>query len=340
LRVEMALGAYQATHKDLIRGIYLFGPDRRLKFSAAYPLSTGRNWGEVLRVLDSVQRAWNREVFTPCNWKAGDDVLVHHTWSLREAEALGSIRIIELPKTSMCFTPDSTTAVSPMTTSLSQHPKSFTAEHVPLLGEVLPNPSRFLLQEGTWGIVFTISEESPVCASELAALWIRRGEFSSRNCKLVVVSCVLLSPEFLNEIQILGDLPAPFDFPLVFDESRELCATLGILDPVNSAKDGKALASRGTFFVNPLLQVNLVMRYPTCTGRNVDEILRCLDALQLSAEHRGRLLTPENWHINEPVLVDSDVLTADAEKLWDGFQSQTLPSQVQPLRFVNDPTKI
>jgi alkyl hydroperoxide reductase subunit AhpC len=59
-----------------VRTIFLIGPDKKIKMSLTYPMSTGRNFDEVLRVLDSIQLTARHQVATPVNWKPGEDVII------------------------------------------------------------------------------------------------------------------------------------------------------------------------------------------------------------------------------------------------------------------------
>ena len=68
-----------------VRSVYVIGPDKKVKLTLTYPASTGRNFDEILRVLDSLQLTANHSVATPANWKDGDDVIV--VPSLSDAQA-------------------------------------------------------------------------------------------------------------------------------------------------------------------------------------------------------------------------------------------------------------
>ena len=59
-----------------VRTVFLVGPDKKVKLSLTYPMSTGRNFDEVLRVLDSCQLTAKHKVATPVNWKQGEDVII------------------------------------------------------------------------------------------------------------------------------------------------------------------------------------------------------------------------------------------------------------------------
>ena len=59
-----------------VRNVFVIGPDKKLKLILVYPMSTGRNFDEVLRVIDSLQLTANYSVSTPVNWKEGEDVII------------------------------------------------------------------------------------------------------------------------------------------------------------------------------------------------------------------------------------------------------------------------
>jgi thioredoxin-dependent peroxiredoxin len=59
-----------------VRTVFIIGPDKKIKLMLAYPMTTGRNFDEILRVLDSMQLTAKHKVATPVNWKKGDDVII------------------------------------------------------------------------------------------------------------------------------------------------------------------------------------------------------------------------------------------------------------------------
>jgi alkyl hydroperoxide reductase subunit AhpC len=65
-----------AVDNETVRTVFLIGPDKKIKMHMAYPMTTGRNFEELLRVLDSVQLTFDHKVATPAGWKVGDDVIV------------------------------------------------------------------------------------------------------------------------------------------------------------------------------------------------------------------------------------------------------------------------
>jgi alkyl hydroperoxide reductase subunit AhpC len=71
-----------------VRTVFIIGPDKKIKLQLSYPMSTGRNFDEVLRVLDSLQLTTKHKVSTPANWKPGDDVIISGAVSNEEAQKL------------------------------------------------------------------------------------------------------------------------------------------------------------------------------------------------------------------------------------------------------------
>src|SRR5215471_4559215 len=74
-----------AADNATIRSVFVVGPDKKIKMTMTYPMSTGRNFDEVLRVLDSIQLTAKHKVATPVNWKDGDDVIIAPTLSDEDA---------------------------------------------------------------------------------------------------------------------------------------------------------------------------------------------------------------------------------------------------------------
>jgi alkyl hydroperoxide reductase subunit AhpC len=68
-----------------VRSLFIIGPDKKLKLTLTYPASTGRNFNEVLRVIDSLQLTANHSVATPADWKAGEDVIIVPSISTEDA---------------------------------------------------------------------------------------------------------------------------------------------------------------------------------------------------------------------------------------------------------------
>jgi thioredoxin-dependent peroxiredoxin len=86
--VEGDVAARTATHNQTVRNVFVIAPDKTVKLILVYPMSTGRNFDEVLRVIDSLQLTAKHRVSTPAQWQQGDDVIVSGSVSDEEARQL------------------------------------------------------------------------------------------------------------------------------------------------------------------------------------------------------------------------------------------------------------
>jgi alkyl hydroperoxide reductase subunit AhpC len=77
-----------AVDNQTVRVVFVIGPDRRIKLQMAYPMSTGRNFAELLRVIDSLQLTTGHKVATPADWQKGEDVIILTSVSDDEASKL------------------------------------------------------------------------------------------------------------------------------------------------------------------------------------------------------------------------------------------------------------
>lgn len=95
-----------AAHNATVRTVFLIGPDKKIKMMLAYPMTTGRNFDELIRVLKSIQLTAEHKVATPANWQEGDDVIVVPAVSTEDAEkqhgtvttVLPYLRTVKQPK--------------------------------------------------------------------------------------------------------------------------------------------------------------------------------------------------------------------------------------------------
>jgi thioredoxin-dependent peroxiredoxin len=90
LAADVAGDAKARTPADnqTVRNVFVIGPDKKIKLILVYPMTTGRNFDEVLRVIDSLQLTANHKVSTPVNWQQGDDVIIAGSVSNDEAKEL------------------------------------------------------------------------------------------------------------------------------------------------------------------------------------------------------------------------------------------------------------
>ena len=85
---EMTLDGRTAAANQTVRSVFMIGPDKKIKLMLTYPMTTGRNFDEILRVLDSMQMTAKFKVATPVNWKQGDDVIIAGSVSDEDAKKL------------------------------------------------------------------------------------------------------------------------------------------------------------------------------------------------------------------------------------------------------------
>ena len=188
------------------------------------------------------------------------------------------------------------------------------------LGDVAPNFSATTTEGvidfyqwlgSSWGVLFSHPADfTPVCTTELGAVAKIKGEFEKRNVKVLAISVDPLETHHgwikdINETQA-----TTMNFPLIADASR-LVATA--YDMIHPNADDKATV-RSVFVIGPDKKIKLTLTYPASTGRNFAEILRVIDSLQLTANHK--LATPANWQQGQDCIVVPSVSDADAEKLF------------------------
>ena len=104
---ETTIDGRTAATNQTVRSVFIIGPDKKIKLTLTYPASTGRNFDEILRVIDSLQLTAKYQVATPVNWKHGDDVIIAGSVSDDEAKKIYPdgwkspkpyIRIVPQPK--------------------------------------------------------------------------------------------------------------------------------------------------------------------------------------------------------------------------------------------------
>jgi alkyl hydroperoxide reductase subunit AhpC len=207
------------------------------------------------------------------------------------------------------------------------------------LGDVAPDfsaettegPVNFYEYLGdSWGILFSHPKDfTPVCTTELGGFAARKGDFDKRNTKLIAVSVdpVESHNRWKNDIdEVTG---ATLNFPIIGDEDRKVADLYDMIHP--NASD--TMTVRSVFIIAPDKKVKLTLTYPASTGRNVDEIIRVLDSLQLSAAYP--VSTPIDWKDGDDVIIAPAVSDEDAkEKFPKGFRKVK-----DYLRFTPQPNK-
>ncbi|MGH9025341.1 MAG: peroxiredoxin [Acidimicrobiia bacterium] len=160
----------------------------------------------------------------------------------------------------------------------------------------------------SWGMLFSHPKDyTPVCTTELGALAKRKTDFDQRNVKLIGVSVDPLDShqgwaKDIEETQ--GTAP---NFPLIADPDKEVASLYDMIHP--NASD--TVTVRNVFIIGPDKKVKLIITYPQSTGRNVDELLRVIDSLQLTAKYQ--VSTPVDWQQGDDCIIIPAVSDEDAK---------------------------
>lgn len=159
------------------------------------------------------------------------------------------------------------------------------------------------LGEG-WGILFSHPKDfTPVCTTELGTVARLKSEFAARNTKVAAVSV----DDIDSHHSWVGDINetqnTTVDYPIIADPERKVA---NLYDMIHPNADNTATV-RSVFVVGPDKKVKLTLTYPAATGRNFDEILRVIDALQLTADYQ--VATPANWKDGEDCIVVPSIPT-------------------------------
>jgi alkyl hydroperoxide reductase subunit AhpC len=149
-----------------------------------------------------------------------------------------------------------------------------------------------------WGLLFSHPADfTPVCTTELGDFARRKDEFTKRNTKLIGVSVDPVESHRRWSDDIAETQGQGLNYPLIGDEDRTVADLYGMIHP----KAIETATVRSVFVIGPDKKVKLTLTYPANVGRNVDEILRVIDALQLSGAHA--VSTPVNWKDGDEVII-------------------------------------
>ena len=168
---------------------------------------------------------------------------------------------------------------------------------------------------GSWVILLSYpGNYTPVCTTEVGMLAKLIKEFEGRRCKVIGVS----ADSVANHIGWIKDVNetqgTDVVFPIVADENGKICKIFGFSRPSDLAEDAELLIGRSVIIIDPQRKVQLRMDYPPYVGRNFFEIIRALDAMQLSLYNK--IATPANWKVGEDVMILPSVNNQMASELF------------------------
>jgi thioredoxin-dependent peroxiredoxin len=159
-----------------------------------------------------------------------------------------------------------------------------------------------------WGLLFSHPKDfTPVCTTELGAFARRKGEFEERGVKLIGISVDPLESHQGWAKDIEETQGAALNYPLIADSDRKVAELYDMIHPNVS----ETVTVRNVFVIGPDKKVKLILVYPQSTGRNIDELLRVIDSLQLTATHS--VSTPVDWKQGGDVIISPAISNEDAK---------------------------
>ncbi|MEI6869439.1 MAG: peroxiredoxin [Methylophilaceae bacterium] len=176
----------------------------------------------------------------------------------------------------------------------------------------------------SWAILFSHPKDfTPVCTTELGYVAKLKPEFDKRNTKAIGLS---IDPVSDHE-KWVGDIAETqgyaVNYPLIGDDDLVVAKLYDMIHPNASGSSRTAQDNatvRSVFIIGPDKKIKAILIYPMSAGRNFDEILRLLDAIQLNAKHQ--VATPVNWKNGDDVIIPPTVSNEDAAKKYpDGFKT-------------------
>ena len=175
-----------------------------------------------------------------------------------------------------------------------------------------------------WAILFSHPKDfTPVCTTELGYMARIEPEFTKRNAKLIGLSAdpVARHCEWSKDIEETQG--AKVKYPMIGDSDLVVAKLYNMLPADEVGADGRTAANNATvrsvFVIGPDKKIKLMLTYPMTTGRNFDEILRVLDSMQLTAQHK--VATPANWKPGEDVIITPAVTNEEAAVKFPGYKT-------------------
>jgi thioredoxin-dependent peroxiredoxin len=179
----------------------------------------------------------------------------------------------------------------------------------------------------SWGILFSHPKDfTPVCTTELGYMARIKPDFERRNVKIIGLSVDPLDRHEGWSKDIAETQGYAPNYPMIADSDLKISKLYGML-PATAGEtcEGRTPADNATvrnvYVVGPDKKIKLLISYPMSTGRNFDEVLRVIDSLQLTANHK--VATPVNWKEGDDVIILPAVTDAEAkEKYPEGWRAQ------------------
>jgi len=191
------------------------------------------------------------------------------------------------------------------------------------VAETTEGPIRFHEWIGDgWAILFSHPKDfTPVCTTELGYMAGLQSDFAKRNCKIIGLSVDPVSSHKKWAVDIEETQGHKVNYPMIGDPELKIAKLYDMLPAdAGNTSEGRTPATNQTvrtvFVIGPDKQIKLMLTYPMSTGRNFDEVMRVLDAMQLTTRHK--VSTPVNWKQGDDVILSGAVSDEEAKKLYPG----------------------
>ena len=150
-----------------------------------------------------------------------------------------------------------------------------------------------------------------MCTTEIGRLALKYDELEKMECLVATLSVdpVKSHSEWLTDVVAHCENNIEIKFPIIGDADRSISTAYGMIDPGTSEGQTLPPTIRAVFIINPENKLMLSLNYPACVGRNMDEIVRCVKALQLS--YCKSIATPANWPNNHADIPTEDGRTTE-----------------------------
>lgn len=192
-----------------------------------------------------------------------------------------------------------------------------TINYMPRIGDIAPNFEAVTTKgkikfsdfaKDKWIVMFSHPADfTPVCTTEMSGFAIRKPEFEALNTELLGLSIDSIHAHLGWVNNVHKNTGVYFDFPIIADIDMKVSKLYGMLQP----NESETAAVRAVFFIDPDKKIRLIMYYPLNVGRNMNEIIRALTALQTSDKYKVAM--PLDWQLGDKVIIPPPKTLAEME---------------------------
>jgi len=176
-----------------------------------------------------------------------------------------------------------------------------------------------------WAVLFSHPKDfTPICTTELGSMAVLYDDFAKRGAKILAVSVDTVE-DHKNWVKDIQDVcGSEVKYPIIADTELKVAKLYGMLPAdAGNTSQGRTPALNATvrnvYIIGPDKKIKLILVYPMSAGRNFHEILRALDAIQMTTNHP--VSTPANWNPGDDIVIGGSVSNEQAAKQFPGFKT-------------------